>query len=125
MHADVSAEANIVPEDGDTVMNVEGTSCHDNPDGWLNLWKENVKGVKKESPSCAAYSCGNTALVGAHVYRNQLTQQNCYIIPLCRGCNAPNSTSVLTRETEDKWNGTNIIKNTRFVKIMKDECYHD
>lgn len=67
------------------VRNIKGTS--DNTckcTSWLAHW-EKFSGQK--AGLCSEKSCLNTATVGAHVQKDDLTDRSWYIVPLCDGHN--------------------------------------
>lgn len=69
------------------VININGTS--DNTckcSSWLEHWK-NFSGESLPD-ECPSNGCSEKPEVGAHVQKDSSTDDNWYIIPLCKDCNA-------------------------------------
>ncbi len=68
------------------VKNLNGTSGNTcNCGSWLQHWK-NYSG--QTANKCVVNNCGNNPEVGGHVQKDSLLDQNWYIIPICKTCNA-------------------------------------
>jgi hypothetical protein len=67
------------------VKNINGTSDKDCSCGsWL---KHCEKHSKQTRIYCVAIGCVNKAEYGAHVQKDDSTDQNWYIVPFCPSCN--------------------------------------
>ena len=72
------------------VKNVNGSGRYVSPAGystWLDYWEAHSG---KTASRCSATDChklGRSNLVGAHVQKVYGSDNNWYIVPLCRGCN--------------------------------------
>ncbi len=68
------------------IKNINGTSQMTCKCGsWLSHWK--TYGGNSNVRYCAASTCINTDLVGAHVQKANSTDQGWYIAPLCKAHN--------------------------------------
>ena len=65
------------------VKNIEGTSDNYPPSqytSWLEFWKDKKN---NSSPKCSCIRCPNKAVVGGHVLKENNSDKNWYIVPLC------------------------------------------
>ncbi|MFC1756635.1 hypothetical protein ACFLZC_00535 [Patescibacteria group bacterium] len=69
------------------VVNINNTSDNTCSCGsWLEHWKDFSN---QSLPSCCPEkSCPNKPDVGAHVQKDSVNDNNWYIVPLCKDCNA-------------------------------------
>lgn len=68
------------------VKNLNGTSQNKCKCGsWLDHWKNYSK---QTANGCVVNSCSNKPEVGGHVQKDSNTDNNWYIIPICKTCNA-------------------------------------
>jgi hypothetical protein len=69
---------------GDEVAHVIGSSSQKSKEGsWKKYW---INHTGRQFPQkCQIYSCGNPAVLGAHVYLKHLRQN--FILPTCHDCN--------------------------------------
>jgi hypothetical protein len=71
------------------IKNINGTS-----DGtcrcasWLEHWEKYNPDRQAVPVFCSAADCVNNSIVGAHVQKDDDSDPNWYIIPLCMTCNA-------------------------------------
>jgi len=67
-----------------------GLSCKCS--SWLQHWS---KFTNKNRNTCSNKFCVSDDIVGAHVQKDGLLDNNWYIVPLCKKCNHPDNTSVM------------------------------
>jgi len=72
------------------VKNINGTSDNTCTCGsWLKHWqKYSGQTITLLTSSCPVLNCTGIIEVGAHVQKDSLTNNNWYIIPLCKNHNA-------------------------------------
>lgn len=80
------------------VKNINGTSQNTCKCGsWLDHWK---KFGKTSLPAkCSEVSCSYTPEVGAHVLKDIPTDNNWYIIPLCKTHNSKLGESIIIKDS--------------------------
>ena len=71
------------------IRNINGTS--DNAcrcASWLEHWEKYNTGKQAVPVFCPVSDCENNPIVGAHVQKDDDSDQSWYIVPLCMTCNS-------------------------------------
>ena len=68
------------------VKNLNGTSLSKcNCNSWIEHWSKYSDG--QPAIMCAVVGCYNSPSVGGHIQKDDNTDRNWYVVPLCGGCN--------------------------------------